>query len=123
VYKLKFSSWLAWDKTHQTSFWPLYHRLVRYTPVQLEGWLSWPKNHGGEKTTYSSPEPRPTNLSKASHIADRFIPVHSAVDIKNVLNYASTFPYTFMAEDLGTQQFLHVREERDLPSVLTLNLK
>jgi len=31
VNKLCVSSWLAWDKTGQMSFWPHYHRLVPYT--------------------------------------------------------------------------------------------
>jgi hypothetical protein len=102
------------------SFWPLYHRLVPYTTVQLEARLSWPKQHGGEKTTCNFPEPRPANSSKASHVTDRVIAAHTTADIKNVLNYASTFPYIFIAQSLGTQQFLHVPEEHNIPSVLTL---
>ena len=122
VYKLCVSWWLAWHKTHQMSFWPLYHRLVPYTPVQLEAGLSWPKRHAGEKTTCNFPQPRPANSSKAIHVTDRVILAHTTADIKNVLNYATAFPYIFKAQSFGTQQFLHVPKERNLPSILTLNL-
>ena len=77
VYKLHISSWLAWDKIYQMSFWLLYHRLVPLTPVQLEDGLSWPKHHGGEKTTCNFPEPRSANSSKASRSADRVILAHN----------------------------------------------
>jgi hypothetical protein len=107
------------DVEHETSFWPLYHRLVPYTPVQLKAGLSWPKHQGGEKTTSNFPEPRPANSSKASHITDRVILAHMTADIKNVLNYASNFLYIFIVQSSCMQQFLHFPEEHNLPSVLT----